>query len=154
MSILLILSKTKHRKDNTKMKKLLMMIGAAAVAILSIEAKASTVAYWPLTQANGVRTTSSTVFANEGDGGTMDAVPVVVNNWYGGQYGDAKYLPVGTNAFPTAYGVYDPVAKANKAAATGLNFDSWSMNGNWWTKQYIATYSGCLKVSEDRKSVV
>ena len=129
------------------MKKL-MMIGGAVVAILSIEAKASTVAYWPLTQANGVRTTSSTVFANEGDGGTMDAVPVVVRNYYGSQEGDAKYLPVGTNAFPTAYGVYDPVAKANKAAATGLNFDSWSMKDNWWTKQYIATYSGCLKVSD------
>ena len=129
------------------MKKL-MMIGGAVVAILSIEAKASTVAYWPLTQANGVRTTSSTVFANEGDGGTMDAVPVVVRNYYGSQEGDAKYLPVGTNAFPTAYGVYDPVAKANKAAATGLNFDSWSMNGNWYTQQYIASYSGCLKVSD------
>lgn len=124
-----------------------MMIGGAVVAILSIEAKASTVAYWPLTQANGVRTTSSTVFANEGDGGTMDAVPVVVRNYVGRQEGDAKFLPVGTNAFPTAYGVYDPVAKANKAAATGLNFDSWSMN-NWWTAQYIATYSGCLKVSD------
>lgn len=125
-----------------------MMIGGAVVAILSIEAKASTVAYWPLTQANGVRTTSSTVFANEGDGGTMDAMPVVVRNYYGSQEGDAKYLPVGINAFPTAYGVYDPVAKANKAAATGLNFDSWSMKDNWWTKQYIATYSGCLKVSD------
>lgn len=131
------------------MKKLLMMIGGAVVAILSIEAKASTVAYWPLTQANGVRTTSSTVFANEGDGGTMDAVPVVVRNYYGSQEGDAKFLPVGTNAFPTAYGVYDPVAKANKAAATGLNFDSWSMKDNWWASpQYIATHSGCLKVSD------
>ncbi len=53
------------------MKKL-MMIGGAVVAILSIEAKASTVAYWPLTQANGVRTTSSTVFANEGDNSAME----------------------------------------------------------------------------------
>ena len=136
-----------NKKGPNNMKKL-MMIGGAVVAILSIEAKASTVAYWPLTQANGVRTTSSTVFANEGDGGTMDAVPVVVRNYYGSQEGDAKYLPVGTNAFPTAYGVYDPVAKANKAAATGLNFDSWSMNGNWYTQQYIASYSGCLKVSD------
>lgn len=129
------------------MNKLTKMIVAAS-AMLPLATMATTVAYWPLTQANGVRTTSSTVFANEGDGGTMDAVPVVVRNYYGSQEGDAKYLPVGTNAFPTAYGVYDPVAKANKAAATGLNFDSWSMNDNWWAKQFIATYSGCLKVSD------
>lgn len=129
------------------MNKLTKMIVAAS-AMLPLATMATTVAYWPLTQANGVRTTSSTVFANEGDGGTMDAVPVVVQNYYGRQVDDAKYLPVGTNAFPTAYGVYDPVAKANKAAATGLNFDSWSMKVNWWTAQYIATYSGCLKVSD------
>lgn len=128
------------------MNKLTKMIVAAS-AMLPLATMATTVAYWPLAGASGVRTTTETVFANEGDGGTMDAVPVVVRNYYGSQEGDAKFLPVGTNAFPTAYGVYDPVAKANKAAATGLNFDSWSMNGNWWTKQYIATYSGCLKVS-------
>ena len=129
------------------MNKLTKMIVAAS-AILPLATMATTVAYWPLAGENGVRTTDSTVFSNEGSGGTMDAVPVVVRNYYGRQEGDVEFLPVGTNAFPTAYGVYDPVAKANKAAATGLNFDSWSMKDNWWTAQYIAIYSGCLKVSD------
>jgi hypothetical protein len=138
----------KVRKGNAgKAFGYIAVIVLCAIA-MSPKSMASTVAYWPLTGESGVRTTTETVFANEGDGGTMDAVPVVVRNYYGSQEGDAKYLPVGTNAFPTAYGVYDPVAKANKAAATGLNFDSWSMKDNWWTKQYIASYSGCLKVSD------
>ena len=106
------------------MKKL-MMIGGAVVAILSIEAKASTVAYWPLAGASGVRTTTETVFANEGDGGTMDAVPISIKTGVGETGigdGGSTYCPIGTNAFPLAYGVYDPVAGMNRSAATGLYF--------------------------------
>ena len=134
------------------MKKL-MMISGAVVAILSIEAKASTVAYWPLAGENGVRTTTETVFANEGDGGTMDAVPVTIRAWYGTlQTAEShpdlsdyyKYFPIGTNAFPMAYGVYDPVANVNKAAAAGLYFDSYKIN--WWSNKSIATNPGVLRV--------
>ena len=106
------------------MKKL-MMIGGAVVAILSIEAKASTVAYWPLAGENGVRTTTETVFANEGDGGMMDAVPISIKTGVGETGigdGGSTYCPIGTNAFPLAYGVYDPVAGMNRSAATGLYF--------------------------------
>ena len=130
-----------------------MMISGAVVAILSIEAKASTVAYWPLAGENGVRTTTETVFANEGSGGAMNAVPVTIRAWYGTlQTAEShpdlsdyyKYFPIGTNAFPMAYGVYDPVANVNKAAAAGLYFDSYKIN--WWSQRSIATNPGVLRV--------
>lgn len=120
------------------MKKL-MMIGGAVVAILSIEAKASTVAYWPLAGENGVRTTTTSVFENIVNPGTLDATAAFLRTSTAGindtaTAGAANYCPVGTNAFPSAYGVYDPVAQTKLTAATGLNFDvfsDWS-GGSWW----------------------
>ena len=134
------------------MNKLTKMIVAAS-AMLPLATMATTVAYWPLTQANGVRTTDSSVFPNEGSGGAMNAVPVTIRAWFGTlQTAEShpdlsdyyKYFPIGTNAFPMAYGVHDPVANVNKAAAAGLYFDSYTIN--WWSQRSIATYPGVLRV--------
>ena len=101
-----------------------------------LPAVASTVAYWPLAYENGVRTTTETVFANQGDGGTLNAVPSsrLGPSWIAG----SDYCPQGTNAFPVGYGVYDPVSGTNAAAATGLYFHKISLDG----------YAGTLRVSD------
>lgn len=133
-----------------------MMIGGAVVAILSIEAKASTVAYWPLAGENGVRTTTETVFANEGDGGTMDAVPVTIQTITGeiNASSTINCYPIGTNAFPAAFGVYDPVAGENLPCATGLDFDARYFTDNWNTSnkagipQYSCWWKGALRVTD------
>ena len=61
-------------KEKMEMKKH-MVIGAVAFSTITLNVAARTVAYWPLAYENGVRTTTGTVFANQGDGGTLDAVP-------------------------------------------------------------------------------
>ena len=108
------------------MRKLLVMIGM--VVAVALNGMARTVAYWPLAYENGVRTTTATVFANHGDGGTLDAVPSSRSgaSWVSG----SDYCPQGTNAFPAGYGVYDPVSGTNAAAATGLYFHKINLNGN------------------------
>ena len=88
-------------------------------------ASASTVAYWPLAYENGVRTTTETVFANQGSGGTLDAVPISIGS--NGSVatileGNSDYCPQGTNAFPVGYGVYDPVSGTRTPTPTGLYF--------------------------------
>ena len=124
-----------------------------ASAMLPLATMATTVAYWPLAGENGVRTTDSTVFSNEGSGGTMDAVPVTIRAWYGtlqtaeSHPNKADYYtdyPIGTNAFPAAFGVYDPVAKENLSSATGLYFDAYLRN--WWDKYNISAWIGGLRV--------
>ena len=103
-------------------------IARAAVCTLvgvAMSASASTVAYWPLAGENGVRTTVADVFPNIASPGTMDAVPVSIKTGVGETGigdGGSTYCPIGTNAFPLAYGVYDPVAGVNRSAATGLYF--------------------------------
>ncbi|MDE3274553.1 MAG: LamG domain-containing protein, partial [Verrucomicrobiota bacterium] len=42
----------------------------------------------------------------------------------------SDYCPVGTNAFPAAYGVYDPVGGTNVPAVTALYFHKESLDGN------------------------
>ena len=98
-------------------------------------AVASTVAYWPLAYENGVRTTTETVFANQGDGGTLNAVPSSRHgaSWIQG----SDYCPQGTNAFPMGYGIYDPVSGTNIVGETGLYFHKISLDG----------YAGALRVS-------
>ena len=92
------------------MNKLTKMIVAAS-AMLPLATMATTVAYWPLAGENGVRTTDSTVFSNEGSGGTMDAIPVSIRAWYGTLQTAESHpdrpnwytdYPIGTNAFPAA----------------------------------------------------
>ena len=104
------------------------LVATVAVAFAAANAAANTVAYWPLAYENGVRTTTATVFANQGDGGTLDAVPSSRSgaSWISG----SDYCPQGTNAFPAGYGVYDPVSGTNAAAATGLYFHKINLNGN------------------------
>ena len=134
------------------MNKLTKMIVAAS-AMLPLATMATTVAYWPLAGENGVRTTDSTVFSNEGSGGTMDAVPVTIRAWYGtletaeSHPNRANYYtdyPIGTNAFPAAFGVYDPVAKENLSSATGLYFDAYLRS--WWGSKNLSSWIGGLRV--------
>ncbi len=105
------------------------MVAGLGVFVVVGTTFASTVAYWPLAYEDGVRTTVSTVFANEGSGGTMDAVPLTIKKVVVGgenigeiQEGDSSCCPMGVGAFPSAYGVYDPMARENKGAATALDF--------------------------------
>ncbi|MBQ3287991.1 MAG: hypothetical protein IJH50_01105 [Kiritimatiellae bacterium] len=113
-----------------------MVIGVVAFFTVALNVMARTVAYWPLAYENGVRTTTATLFANQGDGGTLDAVPSSRQgaSWISGN----TYCPQGTNAFPVGYGVYDPVSGTNAVAATGLYFHKISLNG----------YAGALRVAD------
>lgn len=97
-------------------------------ALCAASLNAGTVAYWPLACENGVRTTTATIFANQGDGGVLDAIPSSRSgaSWIAGD----AYCPIGTNAFPAGYGVCDPVSGTNAAAATGLYFHKISLSGN------------------------
>ena len=111
------------------------LVTVAAVAFAAAHAAASTVAYWPLAYENGVRTTTSTVFANQGDGGQLDAVPLSINCPANSDVvvldGEDKddYCPVGTNAFPLGYGVYDTGSGSSTPTPTGLYFHKESLNG-------------------------
>lgn len=111
-----------------------IIAGVVAASAIALNANAGTVAYWPLAYENGVRTTTETVFPNHGDGGAMDAVPSSRQgaSWIEGN----DYCPQGTNAFPSGYGVYDPISGTNAAAATGLYFHKTTLNG----------YAGALRV--------
>ena len=113
------------------MQKRILLIATFGISIVAgtmLPVAASTVAYWPLAYENGVRTTTATVFANQGNGGTLNAVPSSRSgaSWISSN----DYCPQGTNAFPAGYGVYDPVSGTNAAAATGLYFHKISLNGN------------------------
>ena len=100
---------------------------AALAAVAFLPAFGRTVAYWPLAYENCVRTTTGTVFANQGEGGELNAVP---SSNIGAITGGNDYAPIGTNAFPIGYGVYDPISGTNIAAATGLFFHRWNgLNG-------------------------
>ena len=109
---------------------------SAAVAVSSVfSASAATVAYWPLAKDNGVRLAQGDTLANSVPGGA-DAVAAHIRIAYGtvntaSVSVHANDWPMGTNAFPTAFGVYDPVAKENLAAATGLDFGRDTFKNNW-----------------------
>ena len=103
-------------------KHLVIMCAAMGVAWT---ARAETVAYWPLAYANGVRTTTETAFENEGTAEGLTAYPLCMNGTGTGKveiFAGNETCPVGTNAFPSGYGVYDPVVGFNRPAATGLYF--------------------------------
>ena len=109
--------------------------------LCAVVVSASTVAYWPLAYENGVRTTTETVFANQGAGGTLDAVPISIGS--NGSVatileGNSDYCPQGTNAFPVGYGVYDPVSGTRTPTPTGLYFHKISLSNN----------SGALRVAD------
>lgn len=133
------------------MNKLTKMIVAAS-AMLPLATMATTVAYWPLAGENGVWTTQGDVFQNSATPGTMDAISTVIrcrDGYVAPSSGvHAKDYPAGTNAFPTAYGVYDPVAKESLAAATGLDFGRDSFVNNWNTSQSCCWIAGALRVAD------
>ena len=110
-------------------------LAVAVSALMPLAAMASTVAYWPLAGENGVRTTASDVFQNIANPGTLDAVPVWIKTSSGevNATTSVNYCPIGTHAFPAAFGVYDPVAGVNHPSATGVDFDSRYFSNNWNT---------------------
>ena len=101
-------------------------IATIAVSLsCAASALAGTVAFWPLFCESGVRTTTATVFSNQGDGGSLDAVPSSRSgaSWIAG----SDSCPQGTNAFPAGYGVFDPVSGTNAAAATDRGSSRYSV---------------------------
>ena len=107
-------------------KKITGVFGRAAMAFALVlawcgTASARTVAYWPLNYTAGERTTASTDLANLGSATELVARPI---SMIGAaiQEGSSASCPVGTNAFPAAFAVYDPVTSNTLDAATALHF--------------------------------
>ena len=129
-----------------------LALSAAVSVFTALSSSAATVAYWPLAGENGVRTEVNDVFQNIANPGTMDAEVAYVRSYYGTvndtSSTPAVCWPVGTNAFPSAYGVYDPVANANRAAATGLDFTARHANANWNSKNGYCWWQGVLRVED------
>ena len=92
-----------------------------ALAVSCTEAFAATIAYWPLAYTAGGRTTTATELTNYVQSTTLVARPI---SMLGGniQSGSAS-CPVGTNAFPVGFAVYDPVAAETRDAETALHFE-------------------------------
>ena len=92
-----------------------------ALAVSCTEAFAATIAYWPLAYTAGGRTTTETELTNYVQSTTLVARPI---SMLGGdvQSGNAS-CPVGTNAFPVGFAVYDPVAAETRDAETALHFE-------------------------------
>ncbi len=98
-----------------------LAIGALTLAAFCGGAHAATVAYWPLAYANGVRMTESSQIESIGSSSGLAAVPICLDGTSADEVpAGYDYFPVGTNAFPAGYGVYDHVAASNLNAATGL----------------------------------
>lgn len=133
------------------MNKLTKMIVAAS-AMLPLATMATTVAYWPLAKDNGVRLAQGDTLANSVPGGADAVVAHIriasgtVNNASASVH--ANDWPMGTNAFPTAFGVYDPVAKENLAAATGLDFGRDTFKKNWNTTRGCPWISCVLQAAD------
>lgn len=108
---------------------------AIALSILMLSARAETVAYWPLAYDNNVRTTTATAFDSIAGAG-LTAYPYSLEA--GEIIPGSDYCPVGTNAFPAGYGVYDPVGNVTRNAGTGLYFKTLASNAGG--------YSGVLRV--------
>lgn len=84
-------------------------------------ASASTVAYWPLNYTAAERTTTQTDLTNLGTATELVARPIsMIGETI--QEGSSASCPVGTNAFPTGFAVYDPVTSNTLDAATALHF--------------------------------
>lgn len=134
------------------MKKMLMKAGLLVICALGVGGgMASTVAYWPMAGENGARMQKDEVIQNLANPGVMDAEAAYVRSYYG-TVNDTSATPVvcypmGTNAFPEAYGVYDPAAGANRAAATGLDFTARHLSKNWSSSGYC-WWQGVLRVED------
>ena len=98
----------------------------ASAGILRVHAK--TVAWWPLAAEEGVRTTTDTALVNKATPGTLDAYPI---SMVGAAIVDGgESCPVGTAAFPSGWGVWDPETHTVETGATGLYFKKTSLAGN------------------------
>lgn len=102
------------------------LIMMAAICMVCATAFGKTVGYWPLSYENGVRTTTATIFPNVAGEGNAIPQSRKDNAWIAG----SDYCPIGTNAFPQSFGVYDPIGGTNVSAATALYFHKESLNGN------------------------
>ena len=111
-------------------------VAFAALAAFLLPARAETVAYWPLAYDNNVRTTTATAFDSIAGAG-LTAYPCSLDD--GAIIPGSDYCPVGTNAFPAGYGVYDPVGNVVRNAGTGLYFKTLTSNAGG--------YSGMLSVN-------
>lgn len=97
----------------------------ASAGILRVHAK--TVAWWPLAAEEGVRTTTETTLVNKAAPGTLDAHPI---SMVGAAIVDGgESCPVGTAAFPSGWGVWDPETRTVETGATGLFFKKTSLAG-------------------------
>lgn len=113
----------KHRRE---------LVILAVIFLIGATTFGTTVGYWPLSYENGVRTTTSDVFANVAGEGF--AVPQSRKD--NALIEGSAYCPIGTNAFPQSFGVYDPIGGTNASASTALYFHKESLNG----------YAGALRV--------
>ena len=97
----------------------------AAAGLLHVHAK--TVAWWPLAAEEGVRTTTDTALVNKAAPGTLDAHPISMDGAAIVDGGES--CPVGTAAFPSGWGVWDPETRTVETGATGLFFKKTSLAG-------------------------
>ena len=111
---------------------------AAVLASMPFGVDAKTVGYWPLALPNGTIATTETAFENIGTGENLTAYPVSLDASAKIVEGESPRPVVGTNAFPSGYGVYDPVAGVTREAATAAKFDA----SAWGVKM------ACLRVPD------
>ena len=110
------------------MKKSLFAIVFLVVSVGILRVHAKTVAWWPLAAEEGVRTTTDTALVNKATPGTLDAYPI---SMVGAAIVDGgESCPVGTAAFPSGWGVWDPETRTVETGATGLYFKKTSLAGN------------------------
>ena len=109
------------------MKKHLKALGFSVAAAGLLHVHAKTVAWWPLAAEEGVRTTTETTLVNKTSPGTLDAHPI---SMVGAAIVDGgESCPVGTAAFPSGWGVWDPETRTVETGATGLFFKKTSLAG-------------------------
>jgi len=117
---------------------------AIALSILMLSARAETVAYWPLAYDNNVRTTTATAFDSIAGAG-LTAHPYSLED--GEIVPGSDYCPVGTNAFPAGYGVYDPVGNVTRDAGTGLYFRTLSTSHDGYSGMLCVENPASLKLT-------
>ena len=123
-----------------------LVVGALALAAFCGDANAVTVAYWPLAYGNGVRMAESSKLESIVASPSLTAVPICLDGTNADEVpAGYDYFPVGTNAFPAGYGVYDHSAESNLNATTCLYLK---------TESGVSGYAhGALKVDNSSGSL-
>ena len=116
------------------------------VAMTASVLNAKTVAWWPLAYENGVRTTVDTVLENRANPGVYDAKPLSMN---GAEIvpRSSETCPLGTNAFPKGYGVWNMQSEEAVSGETGLFFKKTSLAGKAGMLR-VENTNGGLNLSE------